>query len=362
MTKVRVVVGISGGVDSSVAALRLLQQGYDVHGVFMKNWEDSYEPGYCAAAQDLEDAADSCDTLGIPLHKVNFSNEYRERVFRYFLEEYRRGRTPNPDVLCNKEIKFKAFLHYAQRLGADRIATGHYARAHLTDGRWSLLKGADETKDQSYFLHSLDQGQLGKALFPVGALHKTQVREIAKEADLVTHDKQDSTGICFIGERDFRTFLERYLPTRPGEMRTVDGQIIGEHAGLSFYTLGQRQGLGIGGQRGGSGAAWYVVDKDVANNILIVAEGSRHPRLYHHRLLASQLEWVAGRPPPSPHRCRAKIRYRQAEQACTIESLAGQRCAVAFEQAQRAITPGQSVVFYAGEECLGGGIIDAAFD
>lgn len=360
--KTRVVVGLSGGVDSSVAALLLLEQGYEVHAVFMKNWENTFEPGYCAAEEDLRDAEDVCETLGIPLHKVNFTSEYRDRVFTYFLEEYRCGRTPNPDVLCNKEIKFKAFLSYATRLGADFIATGHYARRVEQDGRQRLFKGLDPGKDQSYFLHTLDQNQLARALFPVGGLLKPRVREIAARADLVTHDKKDSTGICFIGERDFRKFLNCFLPARPGEMQSPEGETLGEHMGLMFYTLGQRQGLGIGGRRDASEAPWYVVDKDLQNNRLIVAQGREHPQLFHRRLRASKLHWIAGTPPAPPFACRAKIRYRQPDQDCLIESLEGNGCEVAFTEAQRAVTPGQSVVFYVDDECLGGGIIGAAFD
>lgn len=362
MGKIRVIVGMSGGVDSSVCALLLLQQGYDVHGVFMKNWEDSYEPGYCTAGEDLDDASEVCENLGIPLHRVNFTQQYRDHVFHYFLEEYRRGRTPNPDILCNKEIKFKAFLNYAQQLGADFIATGHYARRREQDGRQSLLKGLDNHKDQSYFLYALGQHQLAKTLFPLGELHKSQVRKLAAEADLVTHDKKDSTGICFIGERNFRKFLNHYLPAQPGEIRTPSGERIGEHLGLMFYTLGQRQGLGIGGRSGDSGEAWYVVDKDPKNNRLIVAQGSHHPLLFHRRLRAVRLHWIAGEPPRLPLKCHAKTRYRQSDQACTLENLSEEACQVVFNEPQRAITPGQSVVFYSGDECLGGGIIDEAFD
>lgn len=362
MRKSRVIVGLSGGVDSSVAALLLLEQGYDVHGVFMKNWEDSYEPGYCTAGEDLEDAGDVCETLGIPLHKVNFTTEYRDRVFHYFLEEYRRGRTPNPDILCNQEIKFKAFLDYAYELGADFIATGHYARRILYNGRQHLLKGIDTHKDQSYFLYTLGQRQLAKTLFPVGELRKPQVRALAAEADLVTHDKKDSTGICFIGERDFRSFLNRYLPAQPGEMRTPSGEPVGEHMGLMFYTLGQRQGLGIGGRPGDSGEPWYVVGKDMAKNLLIVARGAHHPLLYQRRLRAIQLHWVAEQPPTAPLSGYAKTRYRQSDQACTLEILGEDTCQVVFDEPQRAITPGQSVVLYNANECLGGGVIDAAFD
>jgi len=362
MSKLRVIVGLSGGVDSSVAALLLQEQGYEVHGVFMKNWEETFEPGYCSAGEDLEDARAVCEDLAIPLHCVNFVQEYQDRVFRYFLAEYRAGRTPNPDVLCNKEIKFRAFLDYAKRLGADFIATGHYARRLDYQGQSHLLKGRDAGKDQSYFLYLLDQTQLAQALFPVGDLHKTQVREIAEQAGLVTHDKKDSTGICFIGERKFREFLHHYLPARPGMMCTPDGTVVGEHMGLMFYTLGQRQGLGIGGQADGSGQPWYVLDKDLARNVLIVGQGGQHPLLFHRRLRASQLHWIAGEAPSPPFACRAKTRYRQPEQACVIETLAAEHCQVTFAEPQRALTPGQSVVFYDTDECLGGGVIDAAFD
>lgn len=364
MNKSRVVVGLSGGVDSSVTALLLLEQGYDVHGVFMKNWEDSFEPGYCAADEDLRDAEDVCETLNIPLHKVNFSEQYRQRVFTYFLAEYQRGRTPNPDVLCNKEIKFRAFLDHSKRLGADYIATGHYARLSDINARQQprrLLKGLDYTKDQSYFLHALNQQQLENVLFPVGELQKSDVRELARQAGLVTYDKKDSTGICFIGERDFREFLGHYLPTQPGPMQTPEGEIVGEHQGLMFYTHGQRQGLGIGGRSDDSGEPWYVVGKDLSNNILTVVQGTQHPLLYRDHLHALQVHWINGAPDSTPFQCRAKTRYRQADQVCTITRLDTEQnsCEVVFEQPQRAITPGQSVVFYQGDECLGGAIIDA---
>jgi len=360
MNRSRVVVGISGGVDSSVAALLLKEQGFEVHGVFMKNWEDSFEAGYCGE-DDLADAEEVCQTLGIPLHRVNFVAEYRERVFDYFLEEYRNGRTPNPDVLCNKEIKFRAFLDHALRLGAAHIATGHYARRITASGREHLLRGVDPQKDQSYFLHTLDRRQLARALFPLGDLHKSRVRALAREADLVTHDKKDSTGICFIGERDFRDFLGRYLPARPGPMETPEGEVVGEHQGLMFYTLGQRQGLGIGGRAGDRGEPWYVAGKDLARNVLLVVQGSEHPALLHRGLRASRLHWIDA-PPTAPYRCVAKTRYRQADQHCVIESLDSDGCVVRFEQSQRAITPGQSVVFYRADECLGGGAIDAFLD
>lgn len=362
MPPTRIIVGLSGGVDSSVAALLLVEQGFEVHGVFMKNWEETYETGYCSAAEDLEDARSVCETLAIPLHQVNFTAEYQQRVFHYFLDEYRAGRTPNPDTLCNTEIKFKAFLEHARRLGADRIATGHYARTALIEGRWRLLKGQDTGKDQSYFLYGLNQTQLASALFPVGELCKAQVRERAAAAGLVTHAKKDSTGICFIGERRFGEFLQRYLPAQPGPIRSTDGELLGEHTGLMFHTIGQRQGLGIGGRRTGSGEPWYVAGKDLAENTLLVAQGHHHPALMHRCLQASKMHWITGQLPDLPLRCQAKIRYRQADQPCTLESLDNKSAVVRFDEPQRAIAPGQAIVFYSGDECLGGGIIDAAYD
>ena len=353
----RITVGLSGGVDSSVAATLLLEQGYRVEGVFMKNWEEDDRDGHCPAEADFRDAKSVCDRLGIPLRAVNFSREYRERVFRHFLQEYQAGRTPNPDILCNKEIKFRVFLDHALERGADRIATGHYARVVQRDGLFRLLKARDGNKDQSYFLYTLGQQQLSRTFFPLGDLTKKEVRGIAADHGLVTHAKKDSTGICFIGERNFREFLGRYLPARPGEMRTPEGEVVGEHAGLMYYTLGQRQGLGIGGRPGArQGVPWYVVGKDVARNRLYVAQGL-HPMLYSRTLEAEQLHWVTGAPVAVPFRCRAKIRYRQAEQPCTIVRLNGGGCEVRFDEPQLAATPGQSIVFYDGEECLGGGII-----
>lgn len=356
----RVVVGISGGVDSSVTAYLLQQQGYEVQGLFMKNWEEDDDADYCSAAVDLEDAQQVCDTLHIPLHTRNFAGEYWERVFQYFLDEYRAGRTPNPDVLCNKEIKFKTFLDHALALGAGHIATGHYARIQFRDGYYRLLKALDGNKDQTYFLHALGQHQLEKAWFPLGELTKPEVRRLAEQAGFANFAKKDSTGICFIGERKFKDFLSRYLPAQPGEMRTPEGEYMGQHDGLMYYTLGQRQGLGIGGARDGSGDPWYVVAKDLAANRLIVAQGHDHPLLFRHQLSAEQLNWIAETPAHIPLRCMAKTRYRQTDQACTITRLEGDRCEVHFEQAQRAITPGQSVVFYQGDECLGGGVILAS--
>ncbi len=353
-----VIVGLSGGVDSSVAAVLLQQQGYHVEGMFMKNWEEDDSEEYCSAAEDLADAQSVSKALGLTLHAVNFSAEYWDRVFSYFLKEYEAGRTPNPDILCNREIKFKAFLDHALNLGADRIATGHYARVAFEDGQYRLLKGRDAGKDQSYFLYTLGQYQLSKTLFPVGELEKSKVRQIAEQHHLVTFDKKDSTGICFIGERDFREFLSRYLPAQPGEIQTPEGQVIGHHSGLMYYTLGQRQGLGIGGVAGSSDEPWYVVGKDMARNVLLAAQGHDHPLLFSQILQASQLSWVDGKGPTAPLSCRAKTRYRQPDQACIITRLDADNCEVTFEQPQRAVTPGQSVVFYDGDVCLGGGIIE----
>ncbi len=356
----RVIVGMSGGVDSSVAALLLLQQGYEVEGLFMKNWEEDDTEDYCSAAVDLADAQAIADQLGIHLHTRNFASEYWDRVFTYFLEEYRAGRTPNPDIMCNKEIKFKAFLDFALELGADYIATGHYARiVRDPDGTAQMLKGVDNNKDQTYFLYTLQQHQLQRSLFPVGELEKSRVRKIAEEAGFTTARKKDSTGICFIGERKFRDFLQRFLPAQPGAIVTPDGETIGQHHGLMYYTLGQRQGLGIGGRKDAEEAPWFVVDKDMKSNCLIVTQGHQHELLMKHFLLTSQLHWVAGKPPAEVFECKAKIRYRQAEEPCQVRMLENTSCAVCFPDAQRAITPGQSIVFYDGEACLGGGIIDS---
>ena len=357
----RVIVGLSGGVDSAVAALLLKQQGYAVEGLFMDNWEDGEDETYCTAAADFQDARQVCDNLGIPLHKVNFAAEYRERVFRHFLDEYAAGRTPNPDVLCNSEIKFKAFLDHALRLGAAHIATGHYARlAPRAGGGVRLLKALDGSKDQSYFLYRLNQAQLAKTMFPLGGLYKREVREIARREGLPNHDKKDSTGICFIGERPFREFLNRYLPSNPGEIWTLDGKLVGQHMGLMFYTLGQRQGLRIGGQAHGDGDAWYVVDKDMKKNRLIVVQGRDSRALYSHRLTAVQLSWISGSPAPCNWVYGGKTRYRQKDAPCTVADCGPERCTVDFAEAQWAVTPGQSVVLYESRVCLGGGIIEEA--
>ena len=353
----RIVVGLSGGVDSAITAHLLQQQGFEVQALFMKNWDEDDDAEYCSAAVDLADAQAVCEKLGIPLHTRNFAGEYWERVFRYFLDEYRAGRTPNPDVLCNKEIKFKTFLEHALQLGAGHIATGHYARVALRDGYYRLLKARDTNKDQSYFLHALGQHQLEKALFPLGEITKPEVRKLAAQLGLPNHDKKDSTGICFIGERKFKDFLSRFLPARPGEIRTPEGRDMGRHDGLMYYTLGQRQGLGIGGEKDSSGEPWYVVGKDMEHNVLLVAQGHDHPLLFRSGLQAGNLNWIAEPPREIPFRCQAKIRYRQPDQDCVITALDGDRCEVRFDRPQRAVTPGQSVVFYRDEECLGGGVI-----
>jgi tRNA-uridine 2-sulfurtransferase len=349
---------MSGGVDSSVAAWLLQQQGYDVQGLFMSNWDED-EDGYCTAAEDFQDARSVCEQLGIPLHKVSFAGEYRERVFAYFLEEYRAGRTPNPDVLCNREIKFGVCFDYARRLGAEWVATGHYARVeHGTNGTSArLLRGVDASKDQSYFLHAMPAQALARTLFPIGSLQKSDVRRMARELALPVFDKKDSTGICFIGERPFAEFLAHYLPAQPGEIETAAGLKVGEHRGLMYYTLGQRQGLRIGGRNDATEEAWYVADKDLRRNVLVVVQGHDHPALLRSELCASQLSWVAGAPPSAELECTAKVRYRQPDQACQVQMLPGGSCSVHFATPQRAVTPGQYVVFYRGEECLGGGVI-----
>jgi len=361
MNKQKIIIGMSGGVDSSVAALLLLEQGYQVEGLFMKNWEEDDDADYCAATEDLNDATDVCHKLGIKLHSINFSSEYWDRVFQHFLDEYRAGRTPNPDILCNKEIKFRAFLDHAIILGADRIATGHYARNRIKINKTQLLRGLDSNKDQSYFLHSLNQYQLSHALFPIGEYDKPAIRKLAKENDLITHNKKDSTGICFIGERRFSTFLEKYLPAKPGKILSVEGQHIGEHNGLMYYTLGQRKGLGIGGLKESDEEPWYVVEKDLLNNNLIVAQGHNHPAMFHDTLEASQLNWIEQVEPETGSRLTAKIRYRQSDQSCSYKII-NDKIIVSFDEKQRAITPGQSVVFYLDEICLGGGVIDTMYN
>lgn len=354
----KVVVGMSGGVDSSVAALLLKRQGHEVVGLFMKNWEDDDTEEYCSSRQDLIDAAAAADRIGIELEAVNFAAEYRERVFANFLAEYQAGRTPNPDVLCNSEIKFKAFLDHALRLGADYIATGHYAQVREFLGEHQLMKAEDGTKDQSYFLYRLNQAQLAKTLFPIGHLYKRDVRKIAAEAGLANAAKKDSTGICFIGERPFRDFLARYLPKQPGEIRRLDDErIVGQHEGLSYYTLGQREGLGIGGVKDASEEPWFVAAKDMAKNVLYVVQGHDHPALLRDRLTAGQLSWISPRPPRPHWVYAAKTRYRMPDAACDIETLDGDRCEVAFAAPQWAVTPGQSVVLYESQVCLGGGVI-----
>ena len=360
MERKRIVVGMSGGVDSSVAALLLKGQGHEVLGLFMKNWEDDDTDEYCTARADLIDAVAVADTLGIDIEVINFSIEYKERVFAEFLAEYRAGRTPNPDVLCNAEIKFRAFLDHALTLGADAIATGHYARTAHVDHRVALLRGADPSKDQSYFLYRLDQAQLARSVFPVGGLEKREVRTIARDHGLAVHAKRDSTGICFIGERPFREFLNRYLPMQPGPMCTPEGKVIGRHDGLMFYTIGQRQGLGIGGRRDSAGNPWYVAAKDMAGNRLILVQGRDHPLLYARRLTCTRLSWVLGTAPDPSRAYSAKTRYRQHDAPCRITAIDGDRCRIEFEEPQWAITPGQSVVLYDEETCLGGGIIEAA--
>jgi tRNA-specific 2-thiouridylase len=360
--KPRVVVGLSGGVDSAIAALLLKEQGYEVIGLFMKNWEDDDNDEYCSSRQDLVDAASVADCIGIELEAVNFSVEYKDRVFGEFLREYQAGRTPNPDVLCNAEIKFRSFLDHALAMGAERIATGHYAQVREVDGLYQLLKAEDGTKDQSYFLHRLNQLQLSKTLFPLGKITKREVRERARAAGLSVHDKKDSTGICFIGERPFREFLSRYLPEQPGEIVTADGETIGRHQGLMFYTLGQRQGLGIGGRRNdgdpaSEGEPWYVAEKNLARNRLVVVQGHDHPRLLSHRLRAADCSWVAGAPPHAHWVFSAKTRYRQKDAPCSLSRVDMETCDVDFAEPQWAVTPGQSVVIYESRVCLGGGII-----
>lgn len=353
----KIIVGMSGGVDSSVAAFLLKQQGHHIEGLFMKNWED-HNDEHCSAAQDLADAQAVCEKINIPLHTVNFSNTYWDRVFQYFLNEYHAGRTPNPDILCNKEIKFKAFLDYAINQGAEYIATGHYARKKVDNDAVYLLKGKDREKDQSYFLYAIGRAALEKSLFPIGDYHKNEIRTIAQEQGFINHNKKDSTGICFIGERKFKSFLSEYLLYQPGEIHSPQGEVLGKHDGLMFYTLGQRQGLHIGGKKDHIEAPWYVVDKDIPNNILIVAQANDHPLLFSQGLICSQLHWFADGTPEAGFACTAKIRYRQIDQHCMISPQGNNEYAVLFSDKQRAITPGQSIVFYQNSTCLGGAIID----
>lgn len=356
MSAPRVIVGVSGGVDSSVAALLLRQQGEDIAGLFMQNWDED-DSGDCRAEDDRRDALAVCGKLGIPFYARNFAREYWSGVFENFLAEYRAGRTPNPDVLCNREIKFKTFLDEARSLGAEKIATGHYAQIAWRAGRWRLLRGFDGSKDQSYFLHQLGQEPLAATLFPIGHLPKPEVRRLAREAGLGTAQKKDSTGICFVGERNFREFLAQYLPARPGEIRSVDGTRVGEHSGVFFYTLGQREGLHVGGVKGRPAAPWFVVGKDVASNVLIVDQGTDSEWLLSRELQSEPAHWVAGEPPAAAFQCTAKTRYRQRDEPCAVTLGQDGGVSVRFEAAQRAVTPGQSVVFYQNDECLGGAVI-----
>ena len=354
----KVIIGMSGGVDSSVAAWMLREQGYEVEGLFMKNWEQDDKDGYCAAAKDLADAQSVCDQLNIPLHAVNFAKDYWDRVFNHFLNEYEQARTPNPDVLCNKEIKFSAFLNHALTLGADFIATGHYANVTHNNDQGFLFKAKDREKDQTYFLHAVDPSALAKTLFPLGGYFKTQVRDFAKELNLATHAKKDSTGICFIGEKRFKTFLNEFLLAKPGSIQSTSGQILGKHDGLMFYTLGQRQGLGIGGQQNASEEPWYVVDKDIPNNLLIVAQGKNHPMLYSQGLVCGPIHWLVDSEGKLPLTCFAKTRYRQTDQACVISPVDNNQHYVVFSTHQRAVTPGQYIVFSDKNQCLGGAVIE----
>ncbi len=358
MNKKHIIIGMSGGVDSSVAAYLLKEAGHHVEGIFMKNWEGDDTDSYCPAAADLADAEQVADQLHIPFSMVNFADTYWQCVFTHFLEEYRKGRTPNPDILCNKEIKFKAFLEYAKLRGADFIATGHYVRKEHCNDAVHLLKGLDANKDQSYFLHALDEAQISNSVFPIGDIEKPKVRAIAESLGLKNHAKKDSTGICFIGERKFKTFLNDYLPAQPGLIKTLEGKTIGKHDGLMFYTIGQRQGLMIGGLKDSAESPWYVAEKNVAENTLIVVQGTNHPALFKQTLIATQLHWI-NKPPVLPASLHAKTRYRQADQACEIKQLQGDQYIVTFTQPQRAITPGQSIVFYQDDICLGGGIIES---
>lgn len=356
----KVIAGMSGGVDSSVAAWLLLEQGYKVEGLFMKNWEEDDGTEYCTAKQDLSDAQQVCDKLGIKLHIANFAGDYWDNVFEHFLSEYRAYRTPNPDILCNREIKFKVFLEYAELLGGNFIATGHYARLDAGTETTKLLKGKDASKDQSYFLHAVDEAAFSRTLFPLGELEKQEVRAIAKAKGFITHNKKDSTGICFIGERRFKDFLESYIPTKEGDIKTVTGDVVGKHDGLMFYTLGQRQGLRIGGIKGSQEAAWYVVGKDVEKNVLLVDQGANNTHLYSQALTVSDVHFINGAPLQKDFKCNAKTRYRQVDQACRV-FFEDDKWHVEFKDPQRAVTPGQSVVLYDDEYCLGGGVIEATY-
>ena len=353
----KVIVGLSGGVDSSVAALKLVEAGHDVRGVFMQNWEANPDDPHCTAEQDLSDARAVADLLNIPFDVVNFSQSYWDRVFKHCLDEFQAGRTPNPDIGCNKEIKFRTFLDYALEQGVDAIATGHYARVDFNDNQFYLRKAADASKDQTYFLYTLGQSQLAHALFPLGDLLKSTVRAIARQHGLPNHDKKDSTGICFIGERNFKAFLQEFILNKPGDIVTTSGDVIGQHDGLSFYTLGQRKGLLIGGKQEHGEAPWYVIDKDIDRNQLVVGQNHNHPRLLRTELDCHTLEWVLDRPPALPLHCTAKTRHLQPDQDCIIQSADQDNIHVAFNTAQRAITPGQHIVFYQGDICLGGGTI-----
>ncbi|MDF2558376.1 MAG: mnmA [Bacillales bacterium] len=362
ISETKVVVGMSGGVDSSVAAYLLKKQGYEVVGIFMKNWDDTDETGFCTATEDFEDVIAVCEHLDIPYYAVNFEKEYWNKVFTYFLDEYKAGRTPNPDVMCNKEIKFKAFLEHAMKLGADYLATGHYARVAFEDGEYKMLRGLDENKDQTYFLNQLTQKQLSKVLFPIGDYNKSEIRKIAEEAELPTAKKKDSTGICFIGEKNFKEFLSQYLPAKKGEMRTMDGKLMGTHDGLMYYTIGQRGGLGIGGQKDAeNNDPWFVVGKDLEKNVLLVEQGFHHETLYSTSLEAILINWIPTQKPDGKMKCTAKFRYRQKDSGVTIEWIGEDRIRVEFDEPVRANTPGQAVVFYEGEVCLGGGTIDTIF-
>ena len=356
----QVMVALSGGVDSSVSALLLQEQGRSIAAMFMKNWEEDDRHGTCTAEADAADAQAVADAIGITLHRRNFAAEYWDFVFEDFLAEYRAGRTPNPDILCNREIKFKTFIDHATDLGAEYIATGHYVRGDCRDGIHRLLKGLDPNKDQSYFLYTIGQNQLARTLFPVGELLKPEVRQTAERARLPVHDKKDSTGICFIGERNFREFLAEYIAPNPGEMRTLDGTVIRQHDGLMYYTLGQRQGLGIGGVRNHPDEPWYVLHKDLKENVLYVGQGHEHPWLFSNHLRAGQLSWVSGVAPEPGRKLTAKVRYRQQDQECTVQEISNDHLVVKFDHPQRAVTAGQSVVLYDGDNCLGGGIIDWA--